>query len=62
MKKLSNWSNILGSQKMSVDKIEDFLFFYLVCKIHINIACNPFIGQDYTSVHTIKLRHKLKFI
>ena len=47
---------------MSVDKIEDFLFFYLVCKIHINIACNPFTGQDYTSVHTIKLRHKLKLI
>ena len=62
MNKLFNWSNISASQKMSADKIEDFLFFYLVCKIHINIACNPFTGQDYTSVHTIKLRHKLKFI
>ena len=27
-----------------------------------NIACNPFIEQDYNSAHTIKLRHKLKFI
>ena len=35
MKKLSNWSNILGSQEMSHYKIEDFLFFYLIYKIHI---------------------------
>ena len=27
-----------------------------------NIACNPFIGQVYNSAHTVKLRHKLKFI
>ena len=35
MNKLSDWSNISGSQKMSACKIEEFLFFYLVCKIHI---------------------------
>ena len=71
---------------MSAYKIEDFLFFYLVCKIHIKLSkkpgnifilekmepvewnklktltCNPFIGHVYNLAHTMKLRHKLKFI